>query len=85
MRFQKSDNRTRDSLKQFAIALAVGAGLAAGGAHAASPVLSGLTLHLDASEPGTMTLSGSTVNEWRDLQGMSGGARSASNARQMPI
>ena len=71
MRFQKSDNRTRDSLKQFAIALAVGAGLAAGGAHAASPVLSGLTLHLDASEPGTMTLSGSTVNEWRDLQGSS--------------
>ncbi len=71
MRIQNRDYRTRDILKHVALALAVAAGLAAGHAQAEAPLTDGLTLHLDASEPGTMTLSGSTVSEWRDLQGSS--------------
>jgi methionine-rich copper-binding protein CopC len=33
------------------------------------PVTVGLALHLDATDPGTMTLAGSTVTEWRDKNG----------------
>ena len=63
----------RASLKKLGLALAAGAATVIGlgqPVNAASPVTSGLVLHLDASASSTMTVDGSnTVSEWRDLQG----------------
>ncbi|MCF7730934.1 MAG: hypothetical protein K9N23_04565, partial [Akkermansiaceae bacterium] len=70
MKTPNPDQPIRNTLKHLALALTMGAAMYLGAAPAsATPVTTGLTLHLDASDSSTMTLDGSTVNEWRDKNG----------------
>ena len=60
----------RDHLKHSALALTMGAAMYFGASPAnATPVTDGLALWLDASDSSTITLDGTTVNEWRDKNG----------------
>jgi hypothetical protein len=70
MKTPNPDNPIRNTLKHLALALTMGAAMYFGAAPAnATPVTSGLALWLDAGDATTMTLTGSTVNEWRDKNG----------------
>lgn len=70
MKAPNPDHPIRKTLKHLALASAMGAALYFGAAPAsATPVTTGLSLWLDASDASTMTLTGSTVTEWRDKNG----------------
>ena len=70
MKTPNPDNPIRNTFKHLALASTMGAAMYFGASPAnAAPVTTGLALWLDASASSTMTLSGSTVNEWRDKNG----------------
>ena len=70
MKTPHPDNPIRNTLKHLALGVAAAAAFFTSGPSAnATPVTTGLALHLDASASSTMTLSGSTVTEWRDKNG----------------
>ena len=70
MKTPKPNHPIRNALKHLALALTMGAAMYFGASPAnATPVTTGLALWLDASASSTMTLSGSTVTEWRDKNG----------------
>jgi hypothetical protein len=70
MKTPNPNHPIRTTFARLSLASALGAAMFLGASPAsATPVTTGLSLWLDASDASTMTLTGSAVTEWRDKNG----------------